>query len=446
MSQDQKTQDLKDKLDCQNSQICVLQEKLVTYDKDILKKDDLKCRLHNLQQWIEDVDCKVKQSNNDVFNIINKQKQKIKEAEVQECMLRSENTRLHNANDCITEKLNKLHRKEQALIAEIEKLELCKINIQNELCSAQTRVDEMKCNINSLKKTLKTKEEECENVKKLLTASEAECKRLCAACNAAKCALERSKADVADVKCRLKNTNECLKRERAMLAEKLEDKERDLRVAKAELDTTIRTVSELRANANKLEAAIAELRETMAREKREAEAAASDLREQNCVESEKLCKAKDELTEACRNNGLVAAKIESLKGQVQTNECLVNDLRQKAESLNRAKDEKCERLERERCTLTEDLRCKKKKIAELERQLSRMREDARPCGGVCGGGATGGFGGACPSTADCYPSEDADNRQDICCVPNEPSFIDVLKRLYSDLNNIKVKPCNPMYP
>jgi len=137
MSRDQKTQDLKDKLACQNNQICELTEKLVTYEKDILKRDDLKCRLHSLQQWIEDVDCKVKQSNNDVFNIINKQKQKIKEAEGQECMLRSENSRLHNTKDCIAEKLNKLQRKEQALIAEIEKLELCKINIQNELCSAQ---------------------------------------------------------------------------------------------------------------------------------------------------------------------------------------------------------------------------------------------------------------------------------------------------------------------
>jgi len=137
MSRDQKTHDLKDRLACQNSQICILQEKLVTYEKDISKKDDLKCRLHNLQQWIEDVDCKVKQSNNDVFNIISKQKQKIKEAEVQECMLRSENTRLHKTNDCIAEKLSKLNRKEQALVAEIEKLELCKINIQNELCIAQ---------------------------------------------------------------------------------------------------------------------------------------------------------------------------------------------------------------------------------------------------------------------------------------------------------------------
>lgn len=137
MSRDQTTQDLKDKLACQNSQICVLKENLLTYDKDISKRDDLKCRLHNLQQWIEDVDCKVKQSNNDVFNIIKKQKQKIKEAEVQECMLRSENTRLHNANDCIAEKLNTLIRKEQALTAEIEKLESCKVNIQKELCTVQ---------------------------------------------------------------------------------------------------------------------------------------------------------------------------------------------------------------------------------------------------------------------------------------------------------------------
>lgn len=137
MSRDQKTQDLQDNLACLNDQICILKDKLVTYDKDILKRDDLKCRLHNLQQWIEDVDCKVKQSNNDVFNIIKKQKQKIKEAEVQECMLRSENTRLQNANDCIADKLNTLNRKEQALTAEIDKLELSKINMQNELCSAQ---------------------------------------------------------------------------------------------------------------------------------------------------------------------------------------------------------------------------------------------------------------------------------------------------------------------
>jgi len=137
MSRDQTTLDLKGKLTNLNSQICVLKENLVTYDKDISKKDDLKCRLHNLQQWIEDVDYKVKQSNNDVFNIINKQKQKIKEAEVQECMLRSENTRLQTENDCIAEKLNTLNRKEQALSTEIEKLELCKVNIQNELCSTK---------------------------------------------------------------------------------------------------------------------------------------------------------------------------------------------------------------------------------------------------------------------------------------------------------------------
>jgi len=137
MSRDQVIQDLKDKLACQNNEICELKNNLVTYDKDISTKDDLKCRLHNLQQWIEDVDSKVKQSNNDMSNIIKKQVQKTKEAEVQECVLRSENTRLRNANDSFIEKLNTLERKEQTLIAEIEKLELCKINIQKELCSAE---------------------------------------------------------------------------------------------------------------------------------------------------------------------------------------------------------------------------------------------------------------------------------------------------------------------
>jgi len=261
-------------------------------------------------------------------------------------------------------------------------------------------------------------------------------------------------ADIADVKCRSKKTEECLKRERAELEEKLEDKERDLRVAKAELDTAIRTVAELRENANKLEAAIAELRETMDREQCEAEAAVRALKEENCAKSEELCRAKDELAEARRNNGLAASKIESLKSQVRANECQVDELRQSAESLNRAKDEKCERLERERCNLADDLRCKKKKIADLERQLCRMREEARPCGGVSSGcgGEIDGCGGTCPSIPDFCPSEEVVNRQDmLCCDSNESSFIDVLKRLYSDLNSIKVKSCkmdttNSIYP
>jgi len=137
MSRDQTTQNLKDRLACENNKVCALKEKLVTYDKDVAMKDDLKCQLHSLQKWIEDVDCKVKQSNNDVLNIINKQKQKIKEAEMQECKLRPENTKLKNTNDCLTEKINTLNWKEQTLIAEIDKLELCKVNIQNELCNAE---------------------------------------------------------------------------------------------------------------------------------------------------------------------------------------------------------------------------------------------------------------------------------------------------------------------
>lgn len=137
---DHTTQDLKDRLACQNNKVCGLKEKLVTYDRDVAMKEDLKCQLHNLQKWIEDVDCKVKQSNNQMINIINNQKQKTKEAETQECKLRSENTRLNNLNDCFTEKINTLNRKEQTLIAEIEKLELCKINIQNELCAAEVNL------------------------------------------------------------------------------------------------------------------------------------------------------------------------------------------------------------------------------------------------------------------------------------------------------------------
>ncbi|XP_026820541.1 centromere-associated protein E-like [Rhopalosiphum maidis] len=440
MSRDHTTQDLKDRLACQNNKVCALKEKLVTYDRDVAMKEDLKCQLHNLQKWIEDVDCKVKQSNNQMINIINNQKQKTKEAETQECKLRSENTRLNNLNDCFTEKINTLNRKEQTLIAEIEKLELCKINIQNELCAAEARVNEIKCQIESLKRTLKTKEEECEKLRKQLTAIEAECKRLCMALNAAKCALERTKADIADVRSRMKKAEECLKRERTALADKLEDKERELQIAKADLETAVRTVAELRANVEKLLAAVAELRETMARERCEAEKATRALKEENCAASEKVCRAADELASVRRDNAQVVAKIESLKCQVQTNECQLDELRQLSEARNRAKDEKCEQLERERCLLTEDLQCKKKKIADLERQLCRMREESRPCGGM----SSAISNAMCPSIADCCPSDDLVNQQDLLCdSSNDSSFIDVLKRLYSDLSNLKVKSCKP---
>ncbi|CAH1732495.1 unnamed protein product [Aphis gossypii] len=448
MSRDQTTQNLKDRLACENNKVCSLKEKLISYDKDVAMKDDLKCQLYNLQKWIDDVDCKVKQSNNDVLCIINKQKQKIKEAEVQECKLRSENTKLKTTNDCLTEKINTLNRKEQTLIAEIEKLEQCKINIQNELCSAEARVNDMKCDIESLKRTLKAKEEECEKLQKQLSASEAEYKRLCAACNSVKCALERSKADIADVRCRLKKAEECLRRERATLVEKLKEKARELEIAKCELDTTIRTVAELKANVEKLQATIAELRETMARERSEAETAIRALKEENSEASNKVCRATDDLANARRDNSQVTSKIESLRCQVQNHETQLDELHQLSEARNRAKDEKCEQLERERCLLTEDLQCKKKKIADLERQLCRMREEA------CGGGGTNSAmsNGMCPSsTANCCPSNDMVNQQDTHCDSNESSFIDVLKRLYSDLNNLKVKSCkpdttNPIYP
>ncbi|XP_025196738.1 filament-like plant protein 1 [Melanaphis sacchari] len=447
MSRDQRTQDLKDRLACQNNKVCALKDKLVTYEKDIAMKNDLKCQLYNLQKWIEDVDFKVKQSNNDVLSIINKQKQKIKEVETQECKLRSENTKLNDSNDCITEKLYTLNQKEQTLIVEIEKLELCKINIQNELCNAETCVSELKRLIESLKRTLKTKEEDYDKVRKQLAASEAECKRLCLACNAAKCALERSKADIADVKSRLKKAEECLKRERTTVAEKLKEKERELKAVKFELETAVQTVTELRAKVEKLQAAIAELRETMNRERSETEATARALREENCEASDKVCQAAEELASARRDNEQVTSKIESLKCQVQTNECQLDELRQLSEARNRAKDEKCEQLERERSFLTEDLQCKKKKIADLERQLCRMREEARPCGGI----SSAISAGMCPSITDCCPSDDLINRQDILSDSNESSFIDVLKRLYSDLNNIKVKSCktdttSPIYP
>lgn len=137
MSRDQVTQDFNAKLHHLISKICELRESLVTYKKDVSTRDNLKCRLHDLKQWIEDVDCKVNQSNNDILNIIDKQIQKIKDAEVQANMLRSENCKLLNTKECITEKINTLTQKEQTLVAEMGKLELVNINIQSELCNAE---------------------------------------------------------------------------------------------------------------------------------------------------------------------------------------------------------------------------------------------------------------------------------------------------------------------
>lgn len=140
MTCNQVIQDLKNTLACENQHICELQEKLVTYDEDIEKKNELKTRSGNLQQRAEDLENKMKQMNEEQLSMIGAQKRKLKTIEEEECCLRSKINKALDANDCMTKKINSLTDSERRLLTEIEDSEKLKRKLENELCDAEVSI------------------------------------------------------------------------------------------------------------------------------------------------------------------------------------------------------------------------------------------------------------------------------------------------------------------
>lgn len=145
MSLDQEARDINNQLCCENKHICELQEKLLTYNEDIEKKADLQIRVGNLQQWIEDLENKMKQANADQMNMIDVQTRKLKKSEEEEAVLRLANNRFIDVNDRMAKQLCALKEREQQFLCEIQKSEECKKVLENELCNAKVSIIFIAC-------------------------------------------------------------------------------------------------------------------------------------------------------------------------------------------------------------------------------------------------------------------------------------------------------------
>lgn len=140
MSLDQIAIDLKVKLACQHEEICILKEKLITFDEIICQKNDLQCQINNLKQWMEDVKADDERMKNTLLNSLDIQTGKLKKVEVAECKMRLDIKGLNEVNECLTKKLRTLEEDEQRLIYEKKDLELCKNRALEELCCAKVSV------------------------------------------------------------------------------------------------------------------------------------------------------------------------------------------------------------------------------------------------------------------------------------------------------------------
>lgn len=156
MSYDQLIRDLKDKACCQEEQIHLLREKLVTYDKIISTKEELQNQLQDVKRWIEDIELKEKQINTDLLNNLECQTIKLKQSEIEVCQLQTERNRLLDLNDRLAEQIKALKDSEQKLINSIEELMICKKRLQFELSTVHVSIyyrflSEMNCIIYFLK-------------------------------------------------------------------------------------------------------------------------------------------------------------------------------------------------------------------------------------------------------------------------------------------------------
>lgn len=128
---------LKDKLGCQNEQICQLKEKLVTFDELVNNNNELKTKFDKFKQWVEDITKKENKMKNDNLNNLELYKQKLIESKLNESKLQSENKKLIEDIECMQKNINTYKNNEQKHSTEIEDLEEHKTRIINDLCNAK---------------------------------------------------------------------------------------------------------------------------------------------------------------------------------------------------------------------------------------------------------------------------------------------------------------------
>lgn len=133
MTCDQIVIDLKVKLACQHEEICLLKEKLVTYDEVLTKKNELQCQLTNLKQCMETVEIDNGLVKKNILTNLDIQTENLRNAEIALCKSRKEIKRLLNINECLAEQINKLEESIHSLQIERDDLEICRDRTLDEL-------------------------------------------------------------------------------------------------------------------------------------------------------------------------------------------------------------------------------------------------------------------------------------------------------------------------
>lgn len=131
---------LKAALECKKNIIYKLEDKLYTYDDELNKKEDMQTELYKLEQWLENIQCKSIQMENDMLNDLNVQTEKLNDIEACKCALKKKNNELHDENDCTNQQLNETKKEEQKLLNEIDDLNNCKNRIQNDVCNLKVSI------------------------------------------------------------------------------------------------------------------------------------------------------------------------------------------------------------------------------------------------------------------------------------------------------------------
>lgn len=141
MSTEKLISNLRDKLKHQDDQICELREKLVKFNTVVANKDELQKQLTDLKRWMESVEFRERQINNDLLNEINCQSSKLEKAKAQYTMSRTEINRLLELNEHMTTQIDIQKQNEQKLIFDIKELEITQNRIRNELCNAKVNIN-----------------------------------------------------------------------------------------------------------------------------------------------------------------------------------------------------------------------------------------------------------------------------------------------------------------
>ncbi|XP_025421706.1 putative leucine-rich repeat-containing protein DDB_G0290503 [Sipha flava] len=375
MTFNQAINDLQNKLTCEKKKICELETKLVTYDADIEKKNELKVRKGNLQQRAEDLEIKLKKMNEEQLCMVSAQQKKLKSSEEEESCLRSKINKEHESNVCMTKKINRLKESEQRLLTEIENLEKVKNGLEIELCNAEARANELSSMVECLRKKVKSKEEELSCVRSRVCERQAELERL----NDAFCRLQKelecNRSKLADAKSRAARAEECLTLEKRKLCNELEAKREALRGVKAELADAKQTAECERVTTARLTVLAAEQRDANERDQRDAAARAQRINKENRDKEESVCRMKHQTTELRRDGERAVAEAEVVRAKVRASECLLNKIKSSEDVQTGRDDCRREQLERDRDTLACDVRQKSKKIANLEQQVCCLRDE-----------------------------------------------------------------------